>query len=52
VDAAIQPEFEGGIEMVRQALLRYTVDDAAAARFISDLRIEFYNRRDIDWNSA
>lgn len=48
VNAVIQPEFEGGIEMVRQALGQYTVEDTVAARLISDLRIEFYDRGDID----
>jgi CPA2 family monovalent cation:H+ antiporter-2 len=38
----IQPEFEGGIEMVRQALDRYTSDDERAARLIADLRADFY----------
>jgi CPA2 family monovalent cation:H+ antiporter-2 len=39
VDAAVQPEFEGGVEMVRQALVRY---DAVAPDLISDLREEYY----------
>jgi CPA2 family monovalent cation:H+ antiporter-2 len=42
VDSVIQPEFEGGIEMVRQALQQYRPDDAEAARLIADLRAEFY----------
>jgi CPA2 family monovalent cation:H+ antiporter-2 len=43
VDAVIQPEFEGGVAMVQQALLQYTGDAAAASRWISDLRAEFYD---------
>jgi len=39
----VQPEFEGGIEMVRQALAQYNPDDAAS-RLISDLRAEFYHQ--------
>jgi CPA2 family monovalent cation:H+ antiporter-2 len=42
VDAAVQPEFEGGVEMVRQALLCYQYDDAATMRLVSTLRMEFY----------
>ncbi len=48
VKAVIQTEFEGGIEMVRQALVQYAVEDTTAARLISDLRIEFYNRNEFD----
>jgi CPA2 family monovalent cation:H+ antiporter-2 len=48
VGTVIQPEFEGGIEMVRQALLQYTSDSAAASRLISDLRAEFYDAGDIN----
>jgi CPA2 family monovalent cation:H+ antiporter-2 len=43
VDAVIQPEFEGGVAMVQQALVQYTGDGAAASRLISDLRAEFYD---------
>ncbi|MBZ5727493.1 MAG: NAD-binding protein [Acidobacteriia bacterium] len=43
VDAVIQPEFEGGVAMVRQALVQYTEDGDAASRLISDLRAEFYD---------
>jgi CPA2 family monovalent cation:H+ antiporter-2 len=43
VDAVIQPEFEGGVAKVRQALVQYTGDGAAASRLISDLRAEFYD---------
>ena len=38
----VQPEFEGGVEMVRQALLQYECDSAASARLIGGLRAEFY----------
>ena len=44
VDGAIQPEFEGGVEMVRQALLQYTPDAAAASALISEMRAEYYER--------
>jgi monovalent cation:H+ antiporter-2, CPA2 family len=44
VDGAIQPEFEGGVEMVRQALLQYTPDGAAAATLISEMRKEYYEQ--------
>ncbi len=43
VDAAIQPEFEGGVEMVRQALLRYKHDDAEAIRLVEEVRAGFYS---------
>jgi hypothetical protein len=42
VEAVIQPEFEGGIAMVREALVRYAGDDAMASQLIADLRAEFY----------
>ena len=45
VNEVIQPEFEGGIEMVRQALLQYSPDSASASRLISGLTAEFYDRR-------
>ena len=38
VEAAIQPEFEGGVEMVRQALVRFGYDHAEALRLVSLLR--------------
>lgn len=43
VDVVIQPEFEGGVEMVRQAVVQFNGDAAAASRLISDLRTEFYS---------
>lgn len=43
VTAVIQPEFEAGIAMVRQALVQYDGDGAAVAQLLSDLRAEFYN---------
>lgn len=43
VDTVIQPEFEGGVAMVRQALVQYTGDGGAASQLISDLRTEFYD---------
>ena len=42
VDAVIQPEFEGGMAMVRQALVQYT-GEGPASLLISDLRAEFYD---------
>ncbi len=44
VNGAIQPEFEGGVEMVRQALLQYAPDAAAASTLISEMRAEYYAR--------
>jgi CPA2 family monovalent cation:H+ antiporter-2 len=49
-DAIIQPEFEGGLAMVRQALVQYTGDGAAASQLISDLRAEFYDAGDVGRN--
>jgi monovalent cation:H+ antiporter-2, CPA2 family len=48
VDSVVQPEFEGGVAMVRQALVECTGDGAAAVRFISDLRAEFYGSGEIE----
>jgi monovalent cation:H+ antiporter-2, CPA2 family len=42
VDALIQPEFEGGVEMVRQALVRYSCGGEAASRLVSEARDELY----------
>lgn len=44
VDTVIQVEFEGGIEMVRQALIQYRRDDVAVSQLIEDLRKDFYGR--------
>jgi CPA2 family monovalent cation:H+ antiporter-2 len=44
VAAAIQPEFEGGVEMVRQALVRSNYDEAATAAILDHLRKELYER--------
>jgi CPA2 family monovalent cation:H+ antiporter-2 len=41
VDSVIQPEFEGGVEMVRQVLVQYG-GEAGAAELTSDIRREFY----------
>jgi hypothetical protein len=38
----IQPEFEGGVEMVRQALLEYQCGDPETSRLLADIRKEFY----------
>jgi len=42
VNATVQPEFEGGIEMFRQALVSYTYDDMKASRLIAGLRADLY----------
>jgi CPA2 family monovalent cation:H+ antiporter-2 len=44
VDTVIQVEFEGGIEMVRQALIQYRRDDVVVSQLIEDLRRDFYGR--------
>jgi len=38
----VQPEFEGGIEMVRRALVPYKYGEARTSRLISDLRADLY----------
>jgi len=43
INAVIQPEFEGGLEMVRQALVQYDGDDAQTSRLVSEIRKEFYS---------
>jgi len=42
IDAIIQPEFEGAVEMARQALVHYNRDDAAAVCLLGAARQEFY----------
>jgi CPA2 family monovalent cation:H+ antiporter-2 len=42
VDVAVQSEFEGGVEMVRQALARYECDRETASQLLSAARREFY----------
>jgi CPA2 family monovalent cation:H+ antiporter-2 len=42
VSAAIQPEFEAGVEMARQTLVRFQFDDAEALRLVSAPRAEMY----------
>jgi CPA2 family monovalent cation:H+ antiporter-2 len=42
INAAVQPEFEGGIEMVRQTLASYSFDEIEASRLISNLRSDLY----------
>jgi len=42
VDAVVQPEFEGGVEMVRQALIRYQYNEADALRLVDTLRKDLY----------
>jgi CPA2 family monovalent cation:H+ antiporter-2 len=46
VSVAVQPEFEGGLEMVRQGLLRYGRDEADTARIVDRLRREIYEVND------
>jgi CPA2 family monovalent cation:H+ antiporter-2 len=43
VDSIIQPEFEGGVEMVRQVLVQYG-DEADATQLTADIRREFYRQ--------
>lgn len=42
VIAAVQPEFEGGVEMVRQALIHCQHDEAAVLGIVDRLRNELY----------
>ncbi len=42
VRAAVQPEFEGGIEMVRQALVNYNFDGNVTNQLIDEVRTEIY----------
>jgi CPA2 family monovalent cation:H+ antiporter-2 len=42
VNATVQPEFEGGIEMFRQALVSYSYDEVRASHLISGLRSDLY----------
>ena len=42
VEAVVQPEFEGGMEMVRQALVRSGHDQAATSRLVAEARNQFY----------
>lgn len=45
VDRVIQPEFEGGVEIVRQALVAWDYDRSEAWRLIKILRAELYGTR-------
>lgn len=45
VDRVIQPEFEGGVEIVRQALVAWDFDRAEAWRLIKLLRAELYGTK-------
>ena len=45
VDRVIQPEFEGGIEIVRQALVAWDFDRLETWRLIKILRAEFYGTK-------
>jgi CPA2 family monovalent cation:H+ antiporter-2 len=42
VNTVVQPEFEGGVEMARQALVGYASDSSVTSRVLADLRDEFY----------
>jgi len=42
VSAAVQPEFEGGLEMVRQGLIRCGHEEDEAARIVETLRTDLY----------
>jgi hypothetical protein len=42
IDVAVQPEFEGGVEMVRQALTLYPYDEAKTASLVAGLRGDLY----------
>lgn len=44
VDAAVQPEFEGGVELVRQTLACYDYKDSAAQELLEGVRREFYGQ--------
>jgi CPA2 family monovalent cation:H+ antiporter-2 len=45
VQAVVQPEFEGGVEMVRQALVRYECGDDQIAQLVASLRSQLYGGR-------
>jgi CPA2 family monovalent cation:H+ antiporter-2 len=45
VDRVIQPEFEGGVEMVRQALVAWDYDRSETWRLIKILRAELYGTK-------
>ncbi len=42
VPITVQPEFEGGLEMVRQSLLRFGRDDAEARHLVNQQRASYY----------
>ena len=44
VDIIVQPEFEGGVEMVHQALARYGCEASTSSRLIVEIRNDFYNK--------
>jgi CPA2 family monovalent cation:H+ antiporter-2 len=43
VDSAVQSEFEGGVEMVRQALVRYDCTPETTSKLVASVRSEFYS---------
>jgi len=44
VSAAVQPEFEGGLEMVRQGLIRCGHEAGEAAKIVEAFRSDLYNK--------
>ena len=46
VNSIVQPEFEGGIEMVRQALIPYEYEELGVSRLISQLRSDLYGENE------
>lgn len=46
VQAVVQPEFEGGLEMARQALLECNHQEGPAATIVKSLRASMYSRDD------
>ena len=43
VAAAVQPEFEGGLELVRQAMLQFGHDEQAVREIVERRRGEYYS---------
>jgi CPA2 family monovalent cation:H+ antiporter-2 len=46
VSVAVQPEFEGGLEMIRQGLLHWGRDEGDTSRILQRLRHEIYEARE------
>jgi CPA2 family monovalent cation:H+ antiporter-2 len=45
VDAVVLPEFEGGVEMVRQTMSHYERNEAEMGKLIGGLRARFYEKQ-------